>query len=73
MKKHYLVKLNGNDGGMYEVQCMKVDHIVEAEPIPDVSAAYKLFPYLPMGVSGPAKPTNRIVAGTKCCGVAALR
>lgn len=50
MKKHYTLELMGNDGQTYKVQCMEVDHIMEAELIPNFAAAYRLFPHLPKGV-----------------------
>ena len=50
MKKHYTLELMGNDGQTYKVQCMEVDHIMEAELIPNFAAAYRLFPNLPKGV-----------------------
>ena len=50
MKKHYTLELLGNDGQTYRVQCMEVDHIMDAELVPDFSAAYRLFPHLPAGV-----------------------
>ena len=48
--KHYALKLKGNNGLTYEVQYMEADHIIEAKLVPDFTAAYQLFPHLPMGV-----------------------
>ena len=40
MKKHYTLELKGNNSLTHEVQCIEVDHTIEAGLVGDYSAAY---------------------------------